>query len=213
MISFAAWIARDWPLIVALAFCFLAGAASERAWWRWQRRRKANARSNGKAAPRRLTLVPKPSATFDHADQLRVVERATFTRRSLLNQGERRLLRVLEEACAAEAKGWRVMAQVSLGEVLASTDKNAYRAINSKRVDLLLIDDAGVPQHAIEMQGSGHHLGPAATRDAIKKEALRRAGVGYVEVFPDDTPAEVRAKVAKMAKRRATIAELQDGPG
>ena len=127
-----------------------------------------------------------------------------FTRRRLLNRGEARLMRVLEEACAAEAAGWRVMAQVSLGEILASPDQVAYRAINSKRVDLLLVDQDDHARHAIELQGSGHHLGPAATRDAIKKEALRRAGIGYVEVVPGDTPAEVKAMVSKLVARERT---------
>ncbi|MEP7348782.1 MAG: hypothetical protein ABI668_02385 [Sphingorhabdus sp.] len=30
--------------------------------------------------------------------------------------------------------------------------------------------------HAIEYQGSGHHQGTAAARDAVKKEALRGSG-------------------------------------
>ena len=158
-----------------------------------------------------LAKATKKPDTFDHADQLRVVERATYSRRKLLNQGERRLLRVLDDICTAEGTGWRVMAQVSLGEVLATPDEAAYRAINTKRVDMLLIDDQGIPHHAIELQGSGHHLGPAATRDAIEKEALRRAGIGYVEVMPGDTPTEIRARVAKLARRSATVASALEG--
>ena len=78
--------------------------------------------------------------------------------------------------------GWQVMAQVSLGEILSSKDEDAYLCINSKRVDLLIVDEESRPLHAIEYQGSGHHQGTAAARDAVKKEALRRAGIGYVEV-------------------------------
>ena len=70
-----------------------------------------------------LAKATKKPDTFDHADQLRVVERATYSRRKLLNQGERRLLRVLDDICTAEGTGWRVMAQVSLGEVLATPDE------------------------------------------------------------------------------------------
>jgi hypothetical protein len=91
------------------------------------------------------------------------------------------------------------MGQVSLGEILASDDKNAYLAINSKRADLLIIDADSRPLHAVEFQGTGHHQGTAAARDAVKKEALRRAGIGYVEVVPGDTPAELRAMVRKLA--------------
>ena len=35
----------------------------------------------------------------------------------------------------------------------------------------------------------------AAARDAVKREALRRAGVGYVEAVAGDTPAELRRVV------------------
>ena len=93
------------------------------------------------------------------------------------------------------------MAQVSLGEILSSPCETAYRAINSKRVDLLLIGADGLPKHAVEFQGSGHHVGSAATRDAVKKEALRKAGIGYIEVMPGDTPAEVRLLIRKLAAR------------
>ena len=52
------------------------------------------------------------------------------------------------------------------------------------------------------MQGKGHHLSDnTAARDAVKREALRRAGIGYVEVVSGDTPAEVRAMVRKLVAR------------
>jgi hypothetical protein len=183
-------------LAAASAIAFLAGAGFDRTWWRLRRR----AGRPGRARPS-LALVPRAPAAFDAAEQLRAIERAPFSARPLLNRGEVRLLRVLDEACAAEAPDWRVMAQVSLGEILASPDEAAYRAINTKRVDFLIVGEDGRALHAIELQGRGHHQGTAATRDAIKKEALRRAGIGYVEVVPGDTPAEVRALIAKLVQR------------
>jgi len=199
-------LAQDWPWLVALVMAAAAGAAiNGQPRKRWQgrhvpRRWRGSSRSHqGRSGPG--PIAPAHDLTvFDAAEQLRVVERSPFTRRRLLNTGEARLLRVLEEACAAEAPDWRVMAQVSLGEILASPDKDAYRAINSKRVDLLLVGADGHARHAIELQGSGHHIGPAASRDAVKKEALRRAGIGYAEVVVGDTPADVRALVAKLAR-------------
>ena len=147
---------------------------------------------------RRLASPPK----FDAADQLRIVERAVFKPRRLLNRGEQRLFALLERVCAEHAPDWRVMAQVSMGEILASDNAEAYRAVNSKRVDMLLIDANGMPMHAVEMQGTGHHIGPAATRDAVKREALRRAGVGMLEVQVGDTPADVRKQVVKCYAQR-----------
>ena len=54
-------------------------------------------------------------------------------------------------------------------------------------------------RQAIEYQGTGHHQGTAAARDAVKKEALRKAGIGYHEVVAGHTtPGELRALVEKL---------------
>lgn len=92
------------------------------------------------------------------------------------------------------------MAQVSLGEILGSDNKDAYFAINAKRVDFLLVDPDGLPLHVIEYQGAGHYRDTAAARDAIKKEALRKAGIGYFEVVHGDRLEDLRALVAKIIR-------------
>ena len=143
-------------------------------------------------------------AGHDAAEHLRAVMEAEFTARPLLNKPERRLLAVLDQALAQHTPGWRAMGQVCLGEILASPDSDAFGAINSKRVDLLIVDADCRPLHAVEFQGTGHHLGRnAAARDAVKKEALRRAGIGYIEVASGDTPDELQAVVQKLAARQA----------
>jgi len=138
---------------------------------------------------------------MDAADQLRIVMEAKFKPRPLLNKPEQRLLSHLDRALIEEAPGWRAMGQVSLGEILESDDDAAFFAINSKRVDLLIVDVDCRPLHAIEFQGTGHYQGTAAARDAVKKEALRRAGIGYLEIVSGDTPADVRAMVKRLASR------------
>jgi Protein of unknown function (DUF2726) len=92
-------------------------------------------------------------------------------------------------------RGYRIFAQTSLGEILRSPDEEAFRSINSKRVDILIVDPDSWPVLAVEYQGSGHYQGTAAARDAVKKEALRKAGVRYVEVSENDDPAQIRARV------------------
>lgn len=139
---------------------------------------------------------PSPSAPADAADQLRIVMGADFSIQPLLNKSEARLFRELAHAVLERNPAWQVMAQVSLGEVLRSKDAAAYGCINAKRVDLLLMDERCHPRHAIEYQGGGHHQGSAAARDAIKKEALRRAGIGYHEVVAGQTtPSDLRRLV------------------
>ena len=94
------------------------------------------------------------------------------------------------------------MAQVSLGEILSSKNTEAYGCINSKRVDMLLVDEECRPRHAIEYHGGGHYQGTAAARDAVKKEALRRAGIGYHEVLAGrKAPADLRQLVENLISR------------
>ena len=120
---------------------------------------------------------------------------ASFQRRRVLSASEYRAFKVIEDDMAAARRGYRVFAQTSLGEILQSPDENAFRSINSKRVDILVIDRSGWPVLAVEYQGSGHYQGTAAARDAVKKEALRKAGVRYIEAFPTDSVEQIRSRV------------------
>ena len=66
------------------------------------------------------------------------------------------------------------------------------------------VDEECRPLHAIEYQGGAHFKGAHATaaRDAVKKEALRRAGIGYVEVVGGEmSPAELRQVVEKLVQK------------
>jgi hypothetical protein len=145
---------------------------------------------------RKLGFLP----ATDPVEQLRIVMGASFKKCPLLSKSESRVLYAAEKAIKAEKLTWRVMAQVSLGEVLSSRDAGAYGAINSKRVDILIVSSRGVPIAAMEYQGSGHHQGSAAARDAVKKEALRKAGVRYVEVTPEDDVDELTRRLVRSAK-------------
>ena len=160
---------------------------------KWQDRR-------GKVVPFGPKADPIPKKIPDAADQLRTVMKAEFTAQPLLNKSEARLFKAVDKQVLEARPGWQVMAQVSLGEILRSPDKDAYLCINSKRVDLLIVDEECRPLHAIEYQGGAHFKGAHATaaRDAVKKEALRRAGIGYVEVVAGDTPAELRRVVERL---------------
>lgn len=143
---------------------------------------------------------PRVVSATDPTEQLRAVMAADFEKRRLLSKEEARILYAAERAIDEAKLGWRVMAQVSLGEVLSSPDAQAYSAINSKRVDLLIISRSGVPIAAIEYQGRGHYRGSAAARDAVKKEALRKSGVRYIEVTPEHSSDELAREIQRIAK-------------
>ncbi len=135
---------------------------------------------------------------FDPTDpthQLKAVMAASFHKRRVLSRAEYRAFRIVEDEAAALHKGHRVFAQTSLGEVLKSSDESAFRSINSKRADILVIDGGGWPVLVVEYQGDGHYQGLAAARDAVKKEALRKAGVQHLEIHPHDSDDEIRSRV------------------
>jgi hypothetical protein len=131
----------------------------------------------------------------DVGQQLHAVMAASFEKRRLLSPAEYRTFKIVETELAASRSGYRVFAQTSLGEVLASGSENGFRSINSKRVDILIVDGGGWPILAVEYQGGGHFQGNAAARDAVKKEALRKAGIRYVEVYEGDDPQQIRLRV------------------
>ena len=206
-------IGKALPYVIPIVLFVIALAWIEGKLKRKRRRRWRGLRwektDRGKVYP----FQPKPDAllarAMDAADQLRAVMRADFKPQPLLNKSEARLFKVLDKLVIELAPpGWQVMAQVSLGEILRCEDKVAYGCINSKRVDLLIVDAESRPLHAIEYQGGGHFKGAHATaaRDAVKKEALRRAEIGYDEILAGShTPAELRRIVEKLVQRGGSL--------
>jgi hypothetical protein len=136
----------------------------------------------------------------DVGQQLNAVMAASFEKRRLLNRSEYQAFKIIEADLAAARRGYRVFAQTSLGEVLMSPDEDAFRSINSKRVDILIVDKSGWPLAAVEYQGNGHYRGTAAARDAVKKEALRKAGVRYVEITATDSAEQIRSRVREQLR-------------
>lgn len=215
----------DKPLLLALILALgaICGIAVERIGEKWNRaqrraywgkRNGGKTRKDGQSRFGQFKAVPLKGSperkALDAADQLRMVMDAEFKERPLLNRPEARLFRELGKLVAARNPEWQVMAQVCVGEFIASDDAEAYACINSKRVDLLLVDGDCRARHAIEYQGSGHHLGTdAAARDAVKKEALRKAGIGYDEVVAGKTtPSDLKRLVEKVVSSPTRAVEV-----
>lgn len=149
------------------------------------------------------TSAPRSHDPADPSDQLRAVMAAQFTARKVMRLGEYRVFRLVEKLVQNHRGGFRVFAQTSLGEIIESKDRIAHSAINSKRVDMLVIGPNGLPMVAIEYQGNGHHQSEAAARDAVKKEALRKAGVQYLEIMEFHRDEDV-TRLVREALERAT---------
>jgi hypothetical protein len=171
----------------------------ERNRWRWERRR-----TDERFGRPTVVTADTGSQRLNATDQLRIVLGAKFTIQPLLNRSEMRVFKELDRTVLGYNPSWQVMAQVSLGEILRSEDTIAFSCINSKRVDLLLVDENCRPRHAVEYQGGAHHQGSAAARDAVKREALRKAGIGYHEVVAGfTTPSELRRLAEKLVDKPA----------
>lgn len=185
-------------VLTAVAAAFLGGVYGER--WRARlARQRHKATTTEVRNAKRLAVAPSGARLTDAAEQLRTVMGAAFEARRLLSKTEAKIMYAAERAITDQGLSWRVMGQVSLGEILTTPDPRAYAAINSKRVDLLLIQRSGQPIAAIEYQGEGHYQSNAAARDAVKKEALRRAGVRYIEITPDHGPLDLAREIARLA--------------
>ena len=198
-------------VVIIAAAAFLAGLFGERLRaelarqaWRKRRWRKGE---GGVPFPFKTGAAP----VTDPAEQLRLVMGASFKKRRLLSRSEAHVLYAAERAINIADLKWRVMAQVSLGEVLSSPDARAYSAINSKRVDLLVVSRSGDPIAAIEYQGHGHYQGTAAARDAVKREALRKAEVRYIEVTSESGIEDMAREISRIAQAERLRASTNCG--
>ena len=125
--------------------------------------------------PTRFDQQQKPDLT-DVGQQLHAVMAGSFEKRRVLSSSEYHIFAIVENEFAIQRAGYRVFAQTSLGQILTSSSGDAFRSINSKRVDILVVDRAGWPFLAVEYQGGHHYQGTAAGRDNYR--SLHRLGVG-----------------------------------
>jgi hypothetical protein len=146
-----------------------------------------------------------PPDRADIGQQLHAVMANSFEKRRILSPSEYRVFAIIEGEVASQRKGYRVFAQTSLGEILRSSNSEAFHSINSKRVDILVVDRGGWPFLAVEYQGDGHYQGTAAGRDAVKKEAFRKAGVPYLEFCATDTEDKIRSRLREHLVSKAAV--------
>jgi hypothetical protein len=162
------------------------------------------------------TLSPRPAPPdlSDPKAQMEAIAIVAFETVPLLNREEARLLYTLEEAVKSLGAGYRLMAQTSLGEIIQPVGthgsredrRRAFASINSKRIDFCIFNRYGRLVIAIEYQGSGHYQERAFMRDAVKREAIRKAGVPYFEIPRDFIRGKVQAQI------REVLAPPRGGP-
>ena len=165
-------------------------------------------REDSSRAAGREQASPQPETSKrlgDPTAPMEFISKVGFEPRPLLNRSEYRILRILEEVAKDIPGGHRVMAQTSLGEVLApqmaSGSKEArdlaFHSINSKRLDFLVIDGYGMPVLAVEYQGHGHYNDRTFMHDAVKREAVRKAGIRFLEIRAEYDAKDLENEIRK----------------
>jgi hypothetical protein len=126
-----------------------------------------------------------------------VLEYNGFMRKKIFNREEAQVFYIIKDILTESAfAGWHVHGQVSLGEIIkidivdAGSYKadRAYRSINSKRADMVVTDNYGIPAAMVEYNGGGHHGDdPERTRKRgrVKVIAAEKAGIKLVELLPE----------------------------
>lgn len=143
----------------------------------------------------------------DGVDKLRTVSDARFSPLKLMSDNEAIVLREIETIITEIGQPWRVLAQVRLSRIIASSSFDAVSAIDGQQVALLIVDIDRAPIAAVEYQPLGQVRNDDAVRDAVKREALRRAGIAYIEVRASDQPGDLRADITALVTRRRAAAE------
>lgn len=146
--------------------------------------------------------------------QLEALRSTTIKTKRPVNRSAFQIWLALERAIKIHAPRSRVMPEVGMGAFLNTSsdgqiswdDKEAFRAFVAKRVDFLVVDDFGNPAFAVEYHGSGHYIGDtAASRDVVKREALRLAGVELVEVHGHTSDTERDALFVGAIQRNCKV--------
>jgi hypothetical protein len=124
-----------------------------------------------------------PLDLSDPQVHLALANSENFRIRPILNGREREVFYALRDAIRTAYKTkYLLFAQVPMGVFLQCGSDNAFRSINSKRVDFLVTNTKGDPVLVIEYQGSGHYQGSASVRDEVKRVACRSAGLELYEI-------------------------------
>jgi hypothetical protein len=206
--------------LFTVAACIIAIIAGWLAWTLYKQNQQLNRRLGYRAKAWPAAPPPAPPKTpeqgrEEHLErQLEAVlrERVTFRTSRIMGRGEYELFRaamgVTRQSAPSGPFPFYVFPQVALGQIIRTTAADewqadqAHRAINSKRCDLLIADRNGNPVAVLEYQGAGHDIGGTAKRrDEIKRIALERAGVRFVEIKDGTDAGEIQRTIRELLAR------------
>lgn len=122
-----------------------------------------------------------------------------YRKKRVLNATERRVFAALVSVC--QENGWRVLPQVSMGQIVASDDEKEWMAVRGLVPDFCVTDKDFVPLAIVEVNGEGHD----PKNDRRKKILCKKIGMAYVEVPPTvlaQDPKQVRNHLSQTLASR-----------
>lgn len=159
----------------------------------------AAAGGNVLALPSRGRWSLAAPAKVEGNRELRLVNDARFVQRRLLSDNLEQVIIALDRMIGELELDWRVLARVELTEIIDVSDADTRAAISGQCVDLLIVSGTLMPLAAVEYQALGQIREDNVIRAAIKREALRRADIGYIEVRADTSPEALFRMVQRLA--------------
>ena len=126
----------------------------------------------------------------DPANQSRFVREGDFFTKAPINaESFKTVFSVVEKQLNREFPGYRILAEVNLGAFLKTKvdthgkrNDRAFRSINSKRVDFLIIDRFGNPALAIEYHGTFKRTDGQLSSDEVKRLVFCKVSLPVIEV-------------------------------
>lgn len=149
--------------------------------------------------PGAFAADPAVRRNVDSATALRLVSDAGFASRPLLSGREADVLAVVEAIAGEAGLGWRVVPQVRLADIIASSDDVANAVIDDHRLDMLIVSAARMPVAAVDYQPLGQVHDDSALNAAVKREALRRADIPFLEIRANEPLDTLRAQILRLA--------------
>lgn len=217
---YGAMVEQLQPILILLAaiFVVLSVFGVKRRRRRLPRPVKAEAHDNpGREQRRRFRVW----TNYSHEEkQLYYANKINFRSAKLVNKEEYRILRILEQECAAKNDSIRVMAQTSMGAIIrtvsgrysAEQEAKGYAAVNSKRFDFVAFNRWGDPIFVVEYQGSGHAQGSFEFRDRLKRIVLAKAGVPLLEILQEETDVQIKERIRQALLAASGSALLNQSP-
>lgn len=146
------------------------------------------------------------SHSYDYTDyrqQLLIVEKTSYECKPITNFEARSTLKVVETFFAEYGGGYRVLPELAMGAVLGTKMDAGFHCINSKRLDVGVVDAQGFLVVAVEYHGTGHYTdADTPIRDLVKKRALQKVGIDLIEVYPGEPEQVIRQKLQQRMNAR-----------